>query len=109
MFDARTVGQWEMITSACLSYMTFERDIDSTRLSFDKESPCIICIGSFADRKGFDGLEHLVQSMATDYRDAGIRVHLVAPGKMYAFRATRESDQVMKLYLKEDSIPDAVE
>ncbi|KAF7539539.1 hypothetical protein G7054_g2112 [Neopestalotiopsis clavispora] len=115
MMDRETLVQWKAymdtnltapfaVSQACLPYM--RHDAGSTEARHDNDSnagPCIILIGSFraltsdANQEGYAsakaGLLGLMHSMAVSLSKWGIRVNLVAPGRVKVAHECRDGDE----------------
>ena len=115
MLDRETLDQWRAyidtnltapfaVSQACLPFMKNEKDTGPvTEDSHSTAGPCIINIGSFRamqsdpNQEGYasakSGLLGLTHSMAVSLKQWGIRVNLVAPGRIKATHESKEGDE----------------
>ncbi|KAJ4138568.1 hypothetical protein NW768_002412 [Fusarium equiseti] len=115
MLDRETLDQWRAyidtnltapfaVSQACLPFMKNEKDTGPvTHDSHSTAGPCIINVGSFRakqsdpNQEGYasakSGLLGLTHSMAVSLKQFGIRVNLVAPGRIKATHECKEGDE----------------
>jgi len=116
MEDPDTLNEWQaymqvnltapfVVSQACLPYMkaTTRKDAKDKALEDLIAGPCIIHIGSFRaeqsdpNQEGYasakSGLLGLMHSMAISCAPLGIRVNLVAPGRIKVEHECREGDE----------------
>ncbi|KAG5750425.1 hypothetical protein H9Q72_012374 [Fusarium xylarioides] len=104
-----------VVSQACIPFMKNEKDTAPvTDDSHSTAGPCIINIGSFRakqsdpNQEGYAsakaGLLGLTHSMAVSLQPFGIRVNLVAPGRIKAGHESKEGDEkgVEWAHLNED-------
>jgi len=111
MEDPATLDEWKAyietnltapfaLSQACIPYMK----VPSEGVVSSKAGPCIILVGSFRahqsdpNQEGYAsskaGLLGLMHSMAISGKDWGIRVNLIAPGRIKVGHESREGDEV---------------
>lgn len=114
MEDPDTLEEWQgyvetnltapfIVSQACIPYMKNGQDSAHDAIHDDFAGPCIIHIGSFRaqqsdpNQEGYAatkaGLEGLTQSMAISCQRWGIRVNLIAPGRIKVAHESREADE----------------
>jgi NAD(P)-dependent dehydrogenase (short-subunit alcohol dehydrogenase family) len=115
MLDRETLSEWRAyidtnltapfaVSQACLPFMKNEKDTAPvTDDSHSTAGPCIINVGSFRakqsdpNQEGYAsakaGLLGLTHSMAVSLQPFGIRVNLVAPGRIKATHESKEGDE----------------
>lgn len=116
MEDPVTFEQWQAyidtnltapfaVTQACIPYMKTQEtdDADSGAQKLEGAGPCVINIGSFRamqsdpNQEGYAsskaGLLGLTQSMAISLGSLGIRVNLIAPGRIKVAHECKEGDE----------------
>ncbi|KAI0123315.1 hypothetical protein BJ170DRAFT_660116 [Xylariales sp. AK1849] len=115
MAEKATLDQWRAymdtnltapfaVSQACLPYLRDEADRIKERHDVDSDpGPCIILIGSFralqsdANQEGYAsskaGLLGLMHSMAVSLSQWGIRVNLVAPGRIKVAHESKDGDE----------------
>ncbi|KAK9413160.1 hypothetical protein SUNI508_12045 [Seiridium unicorne] len=115
MASKETLEQWRAymdtnltapfaVSQACLPYMRHEADSKEARHDDDSDAgPCIILIGSFraltsdANQEGYAsskaGLLGLMHSMAVSLSQWGIRVNLIAPGRIKVAHESKNGDE----------------
>lgn len=112
MLNKETIPQWQayidtnltapfVVSQACLPYMKDEARLQDWNTS--EAGPCIVHIGSFrafqsdANQEGYAstkaGLLGLTHSMAASFKPFGIRVNLVAPGRIKVAHECKEGDE----------------
>lgn len=114
--DPGTIQEWQayievnltapfVMSQACLPYMKASTRSDAEHQAIDGHdaSPCIIHIGSFRakqsdpNQEGYAsakaGLLGLMHSMAISCQPLGIRVNLIAPGRIEVDHECREGDE----------------
>ncbi|KAL9527679.1 hypothetical protein SMMN14_08946 [Sphaerulina musiva] len=112
MLNKETIPQWQayidtnltapfVVSQACLPYMKNEARLQDWNTS--EAGPCIVHIGSFrafqsdANQEGYAstkaGLLGLTHSMAASFKPFGIRVNLVAPGRIKVAHECKEGDE----------------
>ncbi|KAI6809462.1 short chain alcohol dehydrogenase [Hortaea werneckii] len=112
MEDWETMGEWIAymetnltapfaVSQACIPYMKLEGNQDNDQSS--DPGPCIIHIGSFRahqsdpNQEGYAsskaGQLGLMHSMAISLQSFGIRVNLVAPGRVKVAHESKEGDE----------------
>ncbi|KAF4964269.1 hypothetical protein FSARC_7824 [Fusarium sarcochroum] len=126
MLDRETLTQWRAyletnltapfaVSQACIPFMKNEGDTDPvTEDHHSTAGPCIINIGSFRakqsdpNQEGYAsakaGLHGLTHSMAVSLKPYGIRVNLVAPGRIKVDHECKDGDEnkVEWAHLNED-------
>ncbi|KAK2694664.1 hypothetical protein QWA68_005445 [Fusarium oxysporum] len=126
MVDRETLKEWQayietnltapfVVSQACIPFMKNEKDTGPvTDDSHSTAGPCIINVGSFRakqsdpNQEGYAsakaGLLGLTHSMAVSLQPFGIRVNLVAPGRIKAGHESKEGDEkgVEWAHLNED-------
>jgi NAD(P)-dependent dehydrogenase (short-subunit alcohol dehydrogenase family) len=115
MEDPSTLEQWQAfidtnltapfaVTQACIPYMkTLDSDADTGAQKLEGSGPCVINIGSFRammsdpNQEGYAaskaGQLGLTQSMAISLGALGIRVNLIAPGRIKVAHECKEGDE----------------
>ncbi|KAF2153623.1 NAD(P)-binding protein [Myriangium duriaei CBS 260.36] len=114
MADFDTLGQWQayletnltapfVASQACLPYMKQHESTDTLHADNSDAGPCIIHIGSFRAemsdprQEGYSsskaGLVGLMHSMAMSLQQWGIRVNLVAPGRIKVAHESKDGDE----------------
>ncbi|KAI0965685.1 NAD(P)-binding protein [Xylaria arbuscula] len=114
MDDFETMGQWQAymetnltapfaLSQACLPYMKLEEGKSASHIDDDNVGPCILHIGSFRahqsdpNQEGYAstkaGLLGLMHSMAISLQKWGIRVNLIAPGRIKVAHECKEGDE----------------
>lgn len=117
MADEETLDQWQayietnltapfVLTQACIPYMKISEDGEAhheTQTQGGAAGPCVVLIGSFRahqsdpDQEGYaatkSGLLGLMHSMAISLSRWGIRVNLVAPGRIKVAHESKEADE----------------
>jgi len=116
MEDPATMEEWQAYietnltahfaaSQACIPYMKAGdlEDAEHAAVHDDLAGPCIIHVGSFRaqqsdpNQEGYAatkaGLEGLTQSMAISCEPWGIRVNLIAPGRIKVAHECREADE----------------
>lgn len=114
--DPATIQEWQAyievnltapfaVSQACLPYMkaATRRDAENKAMDGLGAGPCIIHIGSFRaqqsdpNQEGYAsakaGLLGLMHSMAISCKPLGIRVNLIAPGRIKVEHECREADE----------------
>jgi NAD(P)-dependent dehydrogenase (short-subunit alcohol dehydrogenase family) len=112
MEDKSTLNEWQafietnltapfVMSQACIPYMKWGSD--NAAQSSLKAGPCIIHVGSFRahqsdpNQEGYastkSGLLGLMHSMAVSLGQYGIRVNLIAPGRIKVAHESREGDE----------------
>ncbi|KAM0354943.1 hypothetical protein ACHAPU_000783 [Fusarium lateritium] len=116
IMDRETLSEWRAyidtnltapfaVSQACLPFMKNEKDAEAvTEDHHSTAGPCIINIGSFRalqsdpNQEGYAsskaGLLGLTHSMAVSLQPFGIRVNLVAPGRIKAAHESKEGDEM---------------
>ena len=126
MDDPDVLSQWQayietnltapfVVSSACIPYMKIEKKSDIRHMT--SVGPCIIHMGSFralqsdpnqegyaSSKAGQIGLTH---SMAVTCQQWGIRVNLVAPGRIKVEHECREGDEKGTTYESTNTEDDA--
>ena len=114
MIDFDTSAEWQAyietnltapfhLSQAVLPYMKVSKDRDRRKQERAGSSPCIIHVSSFrmlqsdpnqegyaASKSGLIGLTH---SMAVSLSDLGVRVNLIAPGRIRVAHECKEGDE----------------
>ncbi|KAI1347999.1 NAD(P)-binding protein [Xylaria sp. FL0043] len=114
MGDFETMKQWQAyletnltapfaVSQACLPYMKLEEGKSALHIDDDNPGPCILHIGSFRahqsdpNQEGYAstkaGLLGLMHSMAISLQRWGIRVNLIAPGRIKVAHECKEGDE----------------
>ncbi|KAF4998678.1 hypothetical protein FGRMN_3004 [Fusarium graminum] len=115
VMDRETLSEWRAyidtnltapfaVSQACLPFMKNEKNTEPvTEDHHSTAGPCIINIGSFRalqsdpNQEGYAsskaGLLGLTHSMAVSLKPFGIRVNLVAPGRIKAIHESKEGDE----------------
>ncbi|KAI3331426.1 NAD(P)-binding protein [Xylariaceae sp. AK1471] len=113
MADFETIKEWQAyietnltapfaVSQACLPYMKLEGE-SASHFDDDDPGPCILHIGSFRahqsdpNQEGYastkSGLLGLTHSMAISLQKWGIRVNLIAPGRIKVAHECKEGDE----------------
>ncbi|KAI1302468.1 NAD(P)-binding protein [Xylaria venustula] len=114
MDDFETMKQWQAymetnltapfaVSQACLPYMKLEEGKSASHIDDDNAGPCILHIGSFRahqsdpNQEGYAstkaGLLGLTHSMAISLQKWGIRVNLIAPGRIKVAHECKKGDE----------------
>lgn len=114
MADEETATQWQaymetnlsapfLLSQSLLPYMKTSKDRDERKRQREGSSPCIIHVSSFRmlqsdpNQEGYasskSGLIGLTHSMAVSLSKFGIRVNLIAPGRIRVKHESREGDE----------------
>ena len=91
------------LSQAVLPYMKVSKDRDKRKQERQGSSPCIIHVSSFRmlfsdpNQEGYaatkSGLVGLTHSMAVSLSEYGIRVNLIAPGRIRVAHESKEGDE----------------
>ncbi|KAI0400662.1 NAD(P)-binding protein [Xylaria palmicola] len=114
MEDFDTMREWQAyietnltapfaVSQACIPYMKRAEGAGASHLDDDRPGPCILHVGSFRahqsdpNQEGYAaakaGLLGLLHSMAISLQRWGIRVNLVAPGRVKVAHESRAGDE----------------
>ncbi|KAL3424147.1 short chain alcohol dehydrogenase [Phlyctema vagabunda] len=116
MEATETIQQWQaymetnltapfVVSQTCIPFMkaVTEEEAEHSAVHNSHAGPCIIHIGSFRaqqsdpNQEGYAsskaGLEGLTHSMAVSLEDCGIRVNLIAPGRISVIGECRDGDE----------------
>jgi NAD(P)-dependent dehydrogenase (short-subunit alcohol dehydrogenase family) len=114
MDDFETAVEWQayletnlsapfLLSQAVLPYMKTSKDRDTRKQLRQGSSPCIIHVSSFRmlqsdpNQEGYasskSGMMGLTHSMAVSLSEFGIRVNLIAPGRIRVAHESRKGDE----------------
>ncbi|KAI1813728.1 NAD(P)-binding protein [Poronia punctata] len=114
MADLDTMKEWQAyietnltapfaVSQACIPYMKLEEGQSAIHSNDDNPGPCILHVGSFRahqsdpNQEGYasakSGLLGLMHSMAISLGKWGIRVNLIAPGRIKVAHECKEGDE----------------
>ena len=114
MSSFETAAQWQayvetnltapfILTQSLLPYMKTSKDRDIRKSQREGSSPCIIHVSSFRmlqsdpNQEGYaatkSGLIGLTHSMAVSLSEFGIRVNLIAPGRIRVAHESKKGDE----------------